>query len=82
MRLRATKMIIGGGRIYQAWLRPRPDGRYAVEVEGIGLVAPLDFHMFGFKVEEAVSDEIEKLKSSGYWDWGRMAFPFEREGPG
>lgn len=78
MRIRATKMITGNDRIFQASVEEH-DGDVTVVVEGIGPVSAVEFFAFGFKIEDAVTDEIEKLKRSPYREWGRIAYPFEKD---
>lgn len=80
MKIRATKTMQGkfNDRILTARMQTDREGHHILMVEELGAVSPLEFHMFGFKVVEAVTDEVEKLKRGGYRDFGRMGPFFEK----
>lgn len=76
MRIRATKTWTANDALLEARLKRGANGLF-LEVEGLGPVSPVDFHIMGYMVVEAREDELEAMEAAGYRDHARKSMIWE-----
>jgi len=76
MRIRATKTWTANNDLREARLKRGANGDF-LDVEGIGPLSPVDFHIMGYMVVDAREDELEQLEAAGYRDHARKSMLWE-----